>query len=327
MMGNGVLVAAEIAADGSLRPISWELVTAGRTVADALGGPVTAVVFGAGAAARAGDLAGSGVDKVLVVDDARLHTANAEAAASVIAAALAATGASVALLPGTTAGRDYAPKVAARLDAPLAADCIAFAGDGGNLSATRSVLGGRANTVVTLSGPLQIASVRAGSFAKAAGGGSAPVETLAVDFKPGDFRVTVVGTEAKGGGATALDGAEVVVAGGRGLKEAGNFHLVEELAAALGGAVGATRAVVDAGWREHNEQIGQTGRTVAPKVYIAVGVSGAVQHNVGMQGSDVVVAINRDPDAPIFKLAHFGIVGDLFEVLPALTSEVKAARG
>ncbi|MFM9108632.1 MAG: electron transfer flavoprotein subunit alpha/FixB family protein [Chloroflexota bacterium] len=322
-MTSGVLVAAEIAADGSLRPISWEMISAGR----AAGGPVTAVVFGPGAGARAAELAAAGPDRVLAVDDARIHTANPEAAASVICAAQAACGAGVILMPGTTAGRDYAPKVAARLGAPLAADCIAFAAEDGGLAATRSVLGGRANSVVTVAGPVRAATVRAGSFARAAAGaGAAQVESLAVDFRPGDFRTSVAGTEAKSGGATALDGADVVVAGGRGLKEAANFRLVEDLAAAFGGAVGATRAVVDAGWRQHHEQIGQTGRSVTPKLYIAVGVSGAVQHNVGMQGSDIVVAINRDPDAPIFKLAHFGIVGDLFEVVPALAAEVRASR-
>jgi len=327
-MANGVLVAGEIAADGSLRPITLEMVTAGRKVAGALGGQLTALLMGPNAAAHAATLAGSGVDRVLVVDDARVHTANADAATTAVVAAANAAGAKVVLLPGTTAGRDYAPRVAARLDAPLAADCIDFAVEGGDLAATRSVLGGRANTVVTMHGDHQVASVRAGSFAKAEGaGGGAPVEALAVDFPASDFRVTVAGTEAKGGGATNLDAAEVVVAGGRGLKEPANFTLVEDLAAAFDGAVGATRAVVDAGWRPHHEQIGQTGRTVSPKLYIAVGVSGAVQHNVGMQGSDVVVAINRDPDAPIFKLAQFGIVGDLFDVVPALTGEVKAARG
>ncbi|MGI9253238.1 MAG: electron transfer flavoprotein subunit alpha/FixB family protein, partial [Thermomicrobiales bacterium] len=236
-MANGVLIAAEITAGGALRPISWELVTAGRVAANALGGPLTAVVFGDGAAARGAELAGAGVDKVLVVEDPRVHTANAEAAASVVCAAQAATGAGVMLLPGTTAGRDYAPKVAARLDATLAADCIGFAADGDDLAATRSVLGGRANSVVTLSGPVQVATVRAGSFAKAEpGSGSAPVETLVVSFLPGDFRVNVTATEPKGGGATNLDAADVVVAGGRGLKEAGNFNLVEDLAASFGGA-------------------------------------------------------------------------------------------
>ncbi len=327
-MANGVLIVGEVAGNGSLRPASLELATAGRALADATGGPLIALLMGNGASAQAGALAGSGVDRVLTVDDDRFGNANAEAAASAVAAAIAAADASIVLMPGTTAGRDYAPKLAARLGAPLAADCVALAVEDGNLVATRTVLGGRAQTEVRLQGPVQLATVRGGSFAKAeASGATAPVEALDVAFGPGDFRVTVVETAAKGGGATNLDAAEVVVAGGRGLKEPGNFTLVEDLAAAFGGAVGATRAVVDAGWRPHEEQIGQTGRVVSPKLYVAVGVSGAVQHNVGMQGSGTVVAINRDPDAPIFKLAQFGIVGDLFEVLPALTAEVQKARG
>jgi electron transfer flavoprotein alpha subunit len=172
-----------------------------------------------------------------------------------------------------------------------------------------------------------MATIRVGSYPKAAvaGGGAVP-EAFAVNLGERDTRVTVRDTVAKGTGPANLEAAAVVVSGGRGLKEAAKFTLVEDLAAVLGGAVGATRAVVDAGWRPHHEQIGQTGRTVSPRVYIAVGISGAVQHNVGMQGSDYIVAINRDPDAPIFKIASFGIVGDLFEVVPALTSEVQRVK-
>jgi electron transfer flavoprotein alpha subunit len=152
------------------------------------------------------------------------------------------------------------------------------------------------------------------------------VEMLDVALTPDDLRVSLVETAPKGTGASRLDAADVVVSGGRGLKEPGHFAIVEDLAEAFGAAVGATRAVVDAGWRPHHEQIGQTGRTVSPRLYVAVGISGAVQHNVGMQGSDYIVAINRDPDAPIFKIASFGIVGDLFEVVPALATEVRDAK-
>jgi electron transfer flavoprotein alpha subunit len=173
-----------------------------------------------------------------------------------------------------------------------------------------------------------MATVRSGSFAKAEPGLTEPVvEMLDVALTPDDQRASLVETTPKGTGASRLDSADVVVSGGRGLKEPAHFAIVEELAAAFGAAVGATRAVVDAGWRPHHEQIGQTGRTVSPRLYVAVGISGAVQHNVGMQGSDYIVAINRDPDAPIFKIASFGIVGDLFEVVPALTAEVRNARG
>ena len=189
------------------------------------------------------------------------------------------------------------------------------------------MLGGRLQARVELpAGDLRIATVRAGSFPKAEATGTAvEPRTVPVEFGPDDARVTPRTTAEKPAGATNLEGAAVVV-GGRGLKEPAKFVLVEELAAALGGAVGATRAVVDAGWRPHHEQIGQTGRTVSPRLYVAVGVSGAVQHNVGMQGSELIVAINRDPDAPIFKIAQFGIVGDLFEVVPALTSALEAAH-
>jgi electron transfer flavoprotein alpha subunit len=173
-----------------------------------------------------------------------------------------------------------------------------------------------------------MATVRSGNFQKAETGLSDPnVEILDVTFAPEDLRVSLVETAPKGAAGSRLDSADIVVSGGRGLKEPARFDMVEELAEVFGAAVGATRAVVDAGWRPHHEQIGQTGRTVSPRLYVAVGISGAVQHNVGMHGSDYIVAINRDPDAPIFKIASFGIVGDLFEVVPAVTAEVRNTKG
>ncbi|HET7092624.1 MAG TPA: electron transfer flavoprotein subunit alpha/FixB family protein [Thermomicrobiales bacterium] len=326
---GGVLVVAETDASGGLRPVALETLTAGRALADAIGSPLTAVLAGHGVEAAARQLGALGADRVLLADDARLAALTPETTVAVLTGAIERIAPAVVLVPGTTLGRDAAPKVAARLGVGLAADAIAFAIDGGDLVATRPVLGGRAQAQVRVSGPTpRIATVRPGSFAKAEPIGTeiAP-ETLPVDLTDADLRAHVTGVEPKGGGASSLDTAEVVVSGGRGLKEPANFKLVEDLADAFGGAVGATRAVVDAGWRPHHEQIGQTGRTVSPKLYIAVGISGAVQHNVGMQGADYIVAINRDPDAPIFKVAAFGIVGDLFEVAPAVTAAVRAARG
>lgn len=325
---GGVLIVAEIAATGEMRPSSLELVTTGRQLAEATGGPLTALVLGAAPEEAGRALQAAGVDRVLLVGDDRLGSPSAEATATAVAAAIRAVDPVVVLMTGTTAGRDAAPKVAARLAAPLAADCVGLRFDNGSLVATRAVMGGRAQTEVRLQGQPQMVTVRSGSFARPeADVGKGTIEPFPVEFGPADFAVVVEETTSKGGGATRLDTSEVVVSGGRGLKEPANFGLVEELAASLGGAVGATRAVVDAGWRPHHEQIGQTGRTVAPKLYVAVGISGAVQHNVGMQGSTSIVAINRDPDAPIFKVAQFGIVGDLFEILPALTAEIAATRG
>ena len=332
---NGVLVVTEIAADGSPRPISFEMITAGRQVADALGGTLTVLLLTDGSgdgvggnAARA--LAETGPDRLLVAADPALTGLPSEAATTAIAQAAASMDVAVVLIPGTTAGRDLAPRLAARLGVGLAADVLALAIEDGLVVATRPIYGGRAQSAITIHSRPALATIRPGSFSKAESSGTdtgPDPEPFALALTAQNRRVVVVETVAKSAGATSLDTANVVVGGGRGLKEPANFRLVEELADLLGGAVGATRAVVDAGWRPHHEQIGQTGRTVAPRLYLAVGVSGAVQHNVGMQGSDYVVAINRDPDAPIFKIAAFGIVGDLFEILPALTAAVRAARG
>lgn len=325
---GGVLIAAEVGSDGCLRPVSFELVTAGRRLAEQLDKPLSGVIMAPEVPAAAAELGAAGLDRLVVVTDERLAGLPSEPATTALAAAISLIQPAIVLAPGTTAGRDYAPRLAARLGAGSAADCIDLTLENGTLVALRTVLGGRLQTRVELpEGALRIATVRAGSFAKAESTGNAvQPEPLAVEFGAHDSRVRLRGTAEKPTGATNLEAATIIVAGGRGLKEPGKFALVEELAAVLGGAVGATRAVVDAGWRPHHEQIGQTGRTVSPRLYVAVGVSGAVQHNVGMQGADLIVAINRDPDAPIFKIAQFGIVGDLFEVVPALVAELKGSQ-
>jgi electron transfer flavoprotein alpha subunit len=305
------------------------MLSAARHVASELGGgDIVGLFIGTGIGDVARKWGSGGADRVLIADGEGFAGLMPSAAAAALTRAIAVADPVVVLIPGTTAGRDYAPLVAARLGAGLAADCVSFAVAGGVLVATRPVLGGRALTRITFpgNGPA-MATVRSGSYAKAEPGlTEPPVEMLDVALSPEDQRVSLVETTPKGTGASRLDSAEVVVSGGRGLKEPAHFAMVEELAEALGAAVGATRAVVDAGWRPHHEQIGQTGRTVSPRLYVAVGISGAVQHNVGMQGSDHIVAINRDPDAPIFKIASFGIVGDLFEVVPALSAEVRNAK-
>jgi electron transfer flavoprotein alpha subunit len=318
-MPSGLLIVAETH-EGALRAASLELVTAARAVSE----NVTAVVPGQGIGAAAQELASAGVARVLAVDDARLAAFTTDAYAAAVEAAIRAVDPAIVLFTGTTSGRDLAPRLAARFGSPLAANAIALKLEGATLVATRPVLGGRVQSDVRLEAPLVMASIGPGAFEKASvGAGTGAVETLSVDFSAVPERVAVTGiASVDADGGASLSSANVVVAGGRGLKEAGNFALVEALAKQLGGAVAASRAVVDAGWRPHQEQIGQTGKTVSPQLYIAVGISGAVQHNVGMQGSEYIVAINRDPDAPIFKLAAFGIVGDLFEVVPELTKQL-----
>lgn len=325
--GNNVLVVGEAGRDGEARSVSWEALTAARTIADASGGSITALFMGHGVNDTARAWGSAGADRLLLADDARLMGLMSSAAAAVVAQAISETHPAFVVVPGTTAGRDYAPLVAARLGVGLAADCIELGVDGGCLTALRPVLGGRAVSRLRFDDSLvAMATIRPGSFTKAEAGATTPaVAALDINLTPDDLRVSLISTTPKVTVGSRLDSAEIVVSGGRGLQKPDQFTLVEDLAEALGGAVGATRAVVDAGWRPHNEQIGQTGRTVSPRLYFAIGISGAVQHNVGMQGADYIIAVNRDPDAPIFKIAAFGIVGDLFDVVPALTAEIRNA--
>jgi len=320
---SGVLIVAEASAAG-LRTASLELATAAKQLA----GPVAGLLFGSNLDAAARVLASIGLERVIVVDQSDLAFASSEAATTIVVAAIASLKPAAVLMLSTTLATEYAPSVAARLGVELVSDAFELRSGDGSVVATRPALGGRLQQDVTLDADqLQLIAIRAGAFEKAEiRGDGAPIEALAVDFRDLDRRVKVVSVAARETTGVGLESADIVVAGGRGLKDAASFSLIEQLAAALGGAVGATRAVTDLGWRPHGEQIGQTGKTIAPKLYIAVGISGAVQHTVGMTGSENIVAINRDPDAPIFKSASFGIVGDLFEVLPALTSAITAAR-
>ena len=317
-----VLVIGEAGPDG-IRPESLEAVTAAKELADASGAEIAGAVIGANAAGAAHMFASTGLSTVYLADDPRLTTDLPMTKA--LATIVETSGADVVILAGTTTGRDIAARLGARLDAAVASDVLALDMAGGNVVARRSILGGKSLVAVTLKGdPLRILSLRAGSWEKT--DTDQPVGTvvsITVALTDSDTRVRIEGFATGGeSGGVRLQDADTIVAGGRGLKEPQNFALVETLAQTVGGAVAASRAVVDAGWRPHHEQIGQTGQSVTPRLYIAVGISGAVQHNVGMQGSEYIVAINRDPDAPIFKIASFGIVGDLFEVVPALTAEL-----
>ncbi|CAN5151686.1 electron transfer flavoprotein subunit alpha [soil metagenome] len=319
---SGVLVVIETSA-GDARDASLEALTAARELTG--GGSLTALVVGSGIEAVAGAIQ---ADRVLIADAPELERYTADGYSKAIEAAIESVNPKLVLLGGTTSGRDLGPYLSAKAGANCLSDCVALRWDGDTLVGTRPVYQGKLLSDVSyVPESTAFAVVRGGTFEAAEAGQPGGVESLPVEFSAGDLRVELTDVTIPPAGAVDLEGAETIVAGGRGLGSQENFQLVEQLAEALGGAVGATRAVTDLGWRPHYEQIGQTGKTVKPKLYFAVGISGAVQHLVGMQGAETVVAINRDPDAPIFKLAQIGVVGDLNELLPALISEIQAARG
>ncbi len=313
--------------DNQLKKTAFEVVTAAKTVADEVKAEFVVLVVGSKVEGPAASLGGYGASRVLVVEDANLALYSTTAYAKIISEVAKKEGADVVMLSATAMGKDVAPRVAARLEAGLAADCTRLTVDAGNLVATRPVYAGKALMEMTVTSPVKVFTLRPNVFTSgSSNGASAAVEKTAVALSEADFasRVKEV-TQASG----KLDVAEadIIVSGGRGLKGPEHFKLIEELAAALGGAVGASRAVVDAGWRPHDEQVGQTGKTVSPSLYIAVGISGAIQHLAGMSSSKHIVAINKDKDAPIFQVADYGIVGDAFEILPVLTSEVSKLSG
>jgi electron transfer flavoprotein alpha subunit len=322
-----ILVFAEVR-DGKLKQASMEAVSEAARLARSAGGAAAAVLVGEGIRAHAETLGRHGAAKVYVVDNPRLKLYAPEAYAKAVVEAARKHGAGAVLMAATTLGRDLAGGAGALLGTSAAGDCSALAIEGGRLVATRPVYSGRAIASVGFKTSPALATLRPNAFPAQDGGGTAAVEDLAPAFEEADFRSAakevVAAAEKK---KVELSEASIIVSGGRGLKAPENFALRDELAEALGAAVGASRQVVDNGWRPHSEQVGQTGKTVAPNLYVALGISGAIQHLAGMRTSKVIVAINKDPDAPIFKAATYGIVGDLFEVVPALTRELKKVLG
>jgi electron transfer flavoprotein alpha subunit len=311
------------ARDGTLRKVSHEVVTAARRLADAQGDrAVHALVLGAGPVAGVEHLGTYGADRVTTLTNAAFTRYAPEGFAAAIAERISGDYGAV-IFPATATGKDLAARVAARLGVSLAADALDIAMDGGAVVVTRPVYAGKALLKVRVTAKPAIVSIRPNVFTPVERNRNATAESAAVDVPPG--RVVVQEIKAADGGALDVAEASIVISGGRGLKEPANFKVLEDLARAFSGraAVGASRAVVDAGWRPHGDQVGQTGKTVSPSLYIAVGISGAIQHLAGMRTSRVIVAINRDKDAPIFKVADYGIVGDLFEIVPKLAEEVK----
>ena len=312
--------------DGVLRKVSREVVWAARQLADQLGGTVDALVLGApGIAVAEADLGAAGADRVLVATDAAFARYAADGYAATVAERGRSGGYAAVIVAATATGKDLAPRIAARMDVPLAADVTALGVEGAKVTAARPVYAGKAIQRLIFDAAPALVSLRPNTFVVGSAGKAGTVEQ--VPAVPTPARSVVTEMKAAAQGTLDVAEADVVVAGGRGLKGPEHFALVENLAAALGNAaVGASRAAVDAGWRPHAEQVGQTGKTVSPTLYVALGISGAIQHLAGMRTAKVIVAVNKDKDAPIFKAADYGIVGDLFEVVPRLTEEITKAR-
>ncbi len=316
---------------GRLAPVALELLGEGRRLAEMLHLPVAAVLFGHEVRHLADELLAGGADKVYLVD----HPALKDFVEEIYAAALTALARlyppEIILAGATYLGRAFIPRVAAILDTGLTADCTAFDIETQNnlLLQTRPAFGGNIMaTILTHRSYPQMATVRPRVMKRLASASGRQGEIIPVALAELDrpFQSRFVRTVSEITETIPLSEAEVIVAGGRGLQDAKNFRLLEELAGLLGGTVGATRAAVDAGWISYQHQIGQTGKTVAPKIYFACGISGAAQHLVGIQSSDFIVAINRDPQAPIFQIADLGLVGDVFEIIPALIQQIKNNR-
>jgi electron transfer flavoprotein alpha subunit len=312
-----VLVFCEVQ-DNKLKKASREALSIGRRLAEAAGGDLAAF---ANDVAVAGDAGRYGAKKLYVANAGGYNT---ETYTALMHAAVGQSSASIVLFGGTSNGRDLAPRLAARLNAGVASDVDRLEWTGGKLRARRPVYSGKAFATVEIRGIPAIATTRINAFPAEESGGAA-AEIVEINA-PADSKTKVVETKVAESGELSIVEADIIVSGGRGLKEGANFSLIRDLAHAIGGAVGASRATVDAGWIDHQHQVGQTGRVVSPNLYIAAGVSGAIQHLAGMSTSKHIVAINKDPEAPIFRIADLGVVGDLFTIVPALTEEVKKAK-
>jgi electron transfer flavoprotein alpha subunit len=325
-MAHGVCVITEFRG-GAFRRVSFEVASAGRRLADALGEPLTAIALGDGVAAAAATLGQYGVEKVYAVDQPLLQDYLAETYAPVAAEILQTVQPRVVLSAASVDGKDLSARLAARLGAGLAQDCTALKIEGGALKAMRPVYAGKALAWYEWADGAfpQMASCRPNVMACLLpdASKSAAVETPAVTVPAAKSKVVSVEAAA---GKVDLAEAQIIVSGGRGLKGPEHFAILEELAHLLGGAVGASRAAVDAGWRPHSDQVGQTGKVVTPTLYIACGISGAIQHLAGMGSSKFIVAVNKDPEAPIFSKADYGVVEDLFQFVPALIEEMKKLK-
>ena len=324
-MAQGVWAIAE-QRDGEIRKVTYEIVSEARRLADALGQEVTALLLGSNIKDKAAEIAQYGADKVLVADDAKLESYTTDAYAAVAAELVKANEPAVLLLGASAQGKDFSARLAGKLGVAMAQDCTEFSIEDGNLVATRPIYAGKAYATLTFenSSP-QMATARPNvmTISEPDPGKSAEVVDAAVSLDEGALKTKVVDVLKDESGKVDLTEADKIVSGGRGMKGPENYNILEDLADLIGASVGASRSAVDAGWRPHTDQVGQTGKVVSPNLYIACGISGAIQHLAGMSTSKVIVAINKDADAPIFQKADYGVVGDLFAVVPVLTEEIK----
>ena len=317
-MPQSVLVITE-QEKGVFRKVSFEVLSEGRRMADHLKAELVAVVFGSDVESTAKELEQYGADKILIADDPAMSDYTTDAFTNVSADIVASLEPCLIIIGATVQGKDLSARLAARIDAGLAMDCIAARNEDGKLIFTRPMYGGKIIADVEITGNTQIAVFRPNVLDIVKTSRSTVVEKI--DVNPGEIRTSVLEKIIEEGDKIDLTEAEIIVSGGHGTN--GDFKCIEELAALLNGAVGASRFAVDEGWRPHTDQVGQTGKIVSPALYIACGISGAIQHMAGMSTSKTIVAINKDPEAPVFQKADFGVTGDLFEVVPAMIDAIK----
>jgi electron transfer flavoprotein alpha subunit len=313
---------------GEWHRTSFETLAAGQQLASGLGVPVLAAVAGSGIGTLAEDAAKKQVERVLVADHVLLGEYTPDGYAAALEQVIRAANPRFVLLPHTYTVRDFAPKLATRFGQALVSDIIDLRAEGGEVTFVRQLFQGKLNADVQCSGdPPYFASVQAGTFrAENVAAGEGRIETVPIQLEASQIRTKPEEPFRESARAVDLASAELIVSVGRGIKEKDNLPMVEELAKALGAELAASRPICDNGWLPMERQVGSSGQTVSPKVYLAVGISGAIQHLVGMKGAKTIVAINKDPEAPIFEIADYGIVGDLFDIVPALTEEVRKAR-
>lgn len=329
-MANTILVVVE-QREGKLNRVSWETIAAAQAIAAQTGGSVEAAVFGSGVAGIANEVAGKKVNKVYAIESSKLADYTPDSAVAALKQFIQQKQPTLVLMPHTYQVRDFAPQLATSLGRTLISDAVGFRKEGDKLLFTRQMFQGKfAADVSFASEPPHFATFQSGAFRgdKAeAGASAAPVETVNVEIPDSAVRTKPEAPFKEAKQAVDLTQAEIIVSVGRGIKEQKHIELAKQLAEALGGEIAASRPICDSGWLPMDRQIGSSGQTVAPKLYLAIGISGAIQHIVGMKGSRSVIAINKDAEAPIFEIADVGVVGNLFDIVPALTEEVKKARG